>query len=203
MGPLRVALLEACVCAGLAGQTFGGLEGQVLDSSHAAVPGAAVTVANSATGLRRQGSSNGNGYFAIAGLPAGIYSVQIEHGGFRTAVQRNLSVGVAEPVRLDLTLVPGARAEIVEVHGESSPLQPDETSLGATVSGRSLAGLPINGRDYARFSLLAPGELARTNLVADLSFNGLHSVHNQFAIDGIDATRVDQPYLANGAERGA
>ena len=35
------------------------------------------------------------------------------------------------------------------------------------------------------------------------TFDGLHSVHNQFSIDGIDASRVDQPYMANGFERGA
>ena len=63
--------------------------------------------------------------------------------------------------------------------------------------------LPINGRDYARFSLLAPGAVARTNLIADLSFNGLQTVDNQFAIDGVDASRVDQAYVANGLERGA
>lgn len=45
--------------------------------------------------------------------------------------------------------------------------------------------------------------MARSNYIADLSFNGLHTVHNQFAIDGIDATRVDQPYMSNGFERGA
>ncbi|MGH9914513.1 MAG: TonB-dependent receptor plug domain-containing protein, partial [Pyrinomonadaceae bacterium] len=39
--------------------------------------------------------------------------------------------------------------------------------------------------------------------ISDLSFNGLHTVHNQFQIDGIDASRVDQPFMANGFERGA
>jgi hypothetical protein len=51
--------------------------------------------------------------------------------------------------------------------------------------------------------LLMPGAIARSNFIADLAFNGLHTVHNQFAIDGIDATRVDQPYMSNGYERGA
>jgi hypothetical protein len=40
-------------------------------------------------------------------------------------------------------------------------------------------------------------------MAVDLTFNDLHSVHNQFSIDGIDASRVDQPYMANGYERGA
>src|SRR5262245_38251593 len=71
------------------------------------------------------------------------------------------------------------------------------------MNNKSLVELPINGRDYARFSLLTPGAVARTNFIADLSFNGLHSVHNQFTIDGVDATRVDQPYMANGFERGS
>src|SRR5260370_24230777 len=47
------------------------------------------------------------------------------------------------------------------------------------------------------------GAIARSNYIPDLAFNGLHTVHNQFSIDGVDATRVDQPYMSNGYERGA
>ena len=38
--------------------------------------------------------------------------------------------------------------------------------------------------------------------IVELPINGLHSVHNQFSIDGVDAS-VDQPYMSNGYERGA
>ena len=66
-----------------------------------------------------------------------------------------------------------------------------------------MENLPINGRDFARFAFQAPGAVARSSYIADMSFNGQHSVHNQFAIDGVDATRVDQPYMSSGFERGA
>jgi len=79
----------------------------------------------------------------------------------------------------------------------------EETSTGITIDGALLRKLPINGRDYARFSLLTPGALPRSNQIADLSFHGLQTVHNQFVMDGVDASRVDVGYMANGNERGA
>ena len=75
--------------------------------------------------------------------------------------------------------------------------------MGAEFNSKALTDLPINGRDYARFSLLTPGAVASSNYIAMLTFNGQQSIHNQFQIDGVDATRVDQPYMANGFERGA
>src|ERR1700739_4461978 len=78
-----------------------------------------------------------------------------------------------------------------------------DASTGTVLDNQEVSELPINGRDYARFSSLTPGAIVRSNFIADLTFDGLHSVHNQFSIDGIDASRVDQPYMANGFERGA
>ncbi len=88
---------------------------------------------------------------------------------------------------------------MINVSGEV----PVESPTGREFDCLHLLDLPINGRDYARFSLLASGAVARSNLIADLSFNGLQTVDNQFAIDGVDASRVDQAYVANGLERGA
>jgi len=75
--------------------------------------------------------------------------------------------------------------------------------LGTTLNTAALAQLPINGRDYARFTLLTPGAVASTNILANISFNGQQISANRFSIDGVDASRVDYPYIANGFERGA
>jgi hypothetical protein len=78
-----------------------------------------------------------------------------------------------------------------------------DASTGRVLDNEEVGELPINGRDYARFSLLTPGAIFRSNFIADLAFEGLHSVHNQFSIDGIDASCVADPFMANGFERGA
>ena len=51
------------------------LSGTVEDQNGAVVPGATVTAENKATGLKRQTTTNGEGYFTIPLLPPSAYSV--------------------------------------------------------------------------------------------------------------------------------
>ncbi|MBO0862916.1 MAG: TonB-dependent receptor [Chloracidobacterium sp.] len=183
-------------------QTAGRITGQTLDSSQAVIAGAAVTARNIANGQQRRATTDSQGRYVIADIPVGVYKVVAEHAGFQTQARNDVQINVAATVSIDFVLQTGQVSETVEVRGEGSTLETTQTS-GGVMNNKSLVELPINGRDYARFSLLIPGAVARSNFIADLSFNGLHTVHNQFQIDGIDASRVDQPYMANGFERGA
>jgi outer membrane receptor protein involved in Fe transport len=83
------------------------------------------------------------------------------------------------------------------------PLERTTASVSGTFQTAQISELPINGRDYGRFSLLTPGTVITTNHIADITFNGTPDTANQFTIDGIDATSVDGAYMANGSERGA
>ncbi len=183
-------------------QTSGRITGQVTDSSQAVIPGASVVALNIANGQQRQATTDSQGRFVIADVPVGSYNITVEQKGFQKQVRNDVRVNVAATVNFDFTLQAGQVSEVVQISGEISTIESTQTS-GGVMNNKSLVELPINGRDYARFSLLIPGAVARSNFIADLSFNGLHTVHNQFQIDGIDASRVDQPYMANGFERGA
>lgn len=183
-------------------QTSGRITGQVTDSSQAVIPGASVVALNIANGQQRQATTDSQGRFVIADVPVGSYNITVEQKGFQKQVRNDVRVNVAATVNFDFTLLAGQVSEVVQISGEISTIESTQTS-GGVMNNKSLVELPINGRDYARFSLLIPGAVARSNFIADLSFNGLHTVHNQFQIDGIDASRVDQPYMANGFERGA
>ncbi len=192
-----------CVIAdSVSAQTAGRITGQVLDSSQAVIPGATVTAQNIANGQQRRATADSQGRYVIADIPVGVYKVVVEHAGFQTQAHNDVQVNVAATVSVDFVLQAGQVTEVVQITGEASTIESTQTS-GGVMNNKSLVELPINGRDYARFSLLIPGAVARSNFIADLSFNGLHTVHNQFQIDGIDASRVDQPYMANGFERGA
>ncbi|MBO0725795.1 MAG: TonB-dependent receptor [Blastocatellia bacterium] len=183
-------------------QTAGRITGQVLDTSQAVIAGATVTARNIANGQQRRATTDSQGRYVIADIPVGLYKVVAEQAGFQTQARNDVQINVAAAVSVDFVLQTGQVSETVEVTGEGSTLETTQAS-GGVMDNKSLVELPINGRDYARFSLLIPGAVARSNFIADLSFNGLHTVHNQFQIDGIDASRVDQPYMANGFERGA
>ena len=61
----------------------GTIAGTVLDQVSAVVPGATVTVKNTATGLTRVVVSSAEGTFQVPSLPAGKYDVLVEMPGFQ------------------------------------------------------------------------------------------------------------------------
>lgn len=181
----------------------GRMSGQILDASQSAVPGATVTVDKPANGDHRQSVTDNAGRYTFTDLPIGVYNIRVEKTGFQTQIRQSVEINVGAAITVDFSLPTGQLSEQVQVVAEASSLQTEGANTGGVMGNQQLTELPINGRDYARFSLLMPGAIARSNYIADLAFNGLHTVHNQFSIDGVDATRVDQPYMSNGYERGA
>ncbi len=183
-------------------QAVGRISGQVLDSTKAAIPRAKVVAEHEGTLVRREAQTDEQGRYALADLAVGSYRISAEAPGFQTQVRPHVPLSVASAVTVDFVLSPGQITETIQVT-ETVQAVDTNTAAGTYLGSRQILDLPINGRDYARFSLLTPGAVARSNFIADIGFNGLHTVHNNFSIDGVDASRVDQPYMANGFERGA
>lgn len=200
---LFVTLLWLMLMLPARAQTFGSITGTVVDASGAILVGAKVTLQNTTNGVSRTALTNSAGIFSFQSLQPAAYRVVVESAGFETEAQENITVNAMVPVSLSFHMKAGHVQEVVEVSGAAPQIDKETSALGTTLDTREVGDLPINGRDYARFSLLVPGAVARSNYIADLSFDGLHTVHNQFSIDGVDASRVDQPYMANGYERGA
>ncbi len=184
-------------------QTAGEITGQVLDNSKASIAGATVTAKSVGTGETRTVQTDSQGHYRLTDLRIGTYDISAEHQGFRREVKTGVLLNVAATVELNFTIQVGSVNEEIVVTSDAPILEKGDASTGTTMQTQQIDELPINGRDYARFALLTPGAVLRSNFIADLSFNGLHTVHNQFSIDGVDASRVDQPYMANGFERGA
>ncbi|HEX4808556.1 MAG TPA: carboxypeptidase regulatory-like domain-containing protein [Bryobacteraceae bacterium] len=198
--PLQAGVLILLLGSVLYAQTAGKLIGQVSDPSDASVPNAKITAQNAATGLVRTINTDSSGSYAINDLPIGTYKITAEHTGFAIIEKNNIEISVAQTATLNFRLQPGTLSQLVEVASKAEAV---DVQPGETLDTSQVANLPINGRDFARFAFQTPGAVARSNFIADMSFNGQHTVHNQFSIDGVDATRVDQPYMSNGFERGS
>ena len=69
------AVAGLLVAASPAHAQFGaGLQGTVLDSSGASVPGATIVITNEETGVPRETVASDAGFYRIAGLPPGRYT---------------------------------------------------------------------------------------------------------------------------------
>jgi hypothetical protein len=183
-------------------QSFGRFVGTVTDPSGAAIALANIVATQPDTGLQRAAQTDTEGRFALPDLPIGTYRMTAEGPGFAIWTGENLKLTVGATVPLAIRLSVAGTATQVDVTAEAAAVEPRQAA-GVLVSGKALVELPINGRDFARFSLLSPGAVARSSGLSDLAFNGLHPAHNNITMDGVDANRGDQATLSDGFGRGA
>src|SRR5258707_12466098 len=68
------------------------INGRVADSSGAVLPGATVTMTQTATGLVRSVVTDENGSYLLSNLPTGPYKLDVSLQGFRSYAQDRKSV---------------------------------------------------------------------------------------------------------------
>ncbi len=134
----------------------GSLAGRVVDASGAPVPGASVTATAPERGFTRTVSTESDGAFRFAGLPAGTYDVTVKLVGFKTVERRGVVVNVASAHTFDVRLDVASVEEAITVTAEV-PVAQSEPTIGAVVSQKELENLPLNGRQFANLGILAPG----------------------------------------------
>jgi hypothetical protein len=169
------------------------LEGTVTDATGATISGASVKGLAVNTALTQEQRTNQNGYYRLAGLAVGRYTVTITSSGFKTQIVNDVVVQVGRTRTLDVRLEVGAVTEKVEVF--ASVETPERTSPEASTVIRTdqIANLPNNGRDWASFTLLAP--FAQDDGGGDqrtIRFAGRARDDNNFQFDGVDAGGIQE-----------
>ena len=187
----------------VAAQTLGMIEGRVTDATGAVLPGATVTVTNTRTSITRVAVSNAQGLYRALNLNPGEYEIKVELASFRTEVRRSVTLAVGETLAIDFHLELQSVSEAVEVTAFAPLVNTVNPEIGQTVDTRKVTELPLNGRDFTRLSLLAPGAVQTSGGFATLTFNGTGAAQNNFMLDGVDATRIDNFFPSNGWERGS
>ena len=204
-----VILLASWVVTGRA-QTQGGITGTVTDSSGAAIPGASVTVTNTATRGTRNTTTNAEGLYTFPAVPPGSYELKVELQGFKTAEIRSFKVDVQQTVRVDVPLQVGALDETVTVIGKSILLNTQSTTLGTVIENKVVTELPLNGRQYLNLVALSPNvnvlspaagqagaRLGGERAQQAISAGGQRIFFNYYTLDGVNNTDPNfQNYIA-------
>src|SRR6478672_10031732 len=182
-------------------QTQGGITGTVTDSSGAAVPGATVTVTNTATRGTRNTTTNGEGLYTFPAVPPGSYELKVELQGFKTAEIRAFKVDIQQTVRMDVALQVGALNETVTVAGRTVLLNTESTTIGTVIENKVVTELPLNGRQYLNLVAVAPNvnvlspaagqagaRLGGERAAQSISAGGQRIFFNYYTLDGVSNT---------------
>ena len=177
----NLILLLSLLAVSASAQTFrGAINGLVEDPSGAVLAGAKIEAVNTATGFTRKTETGGNGDFAIPDLPPGTYTVTAGKEGF-AAQKSEAEVAVSRVSNMTFRLALGSQTSSVSVGALVETIETSSTTITGVVNTRTVADLPMNGRDFRQMLKLAPGVSANTT-----SINGGRIRGNNYMIDGAD-----------------
>src|SRR5258708_6446790 len=184
---------SAAAQASRVGATF---EGTVSDTSGAVIPNSKVTLHNPLTNQSRTVTTNEQGFFRAEQLAVGTYEVRVEQTGFAPYRQAGVGANLGQTVHLDIVLAPASVSGQVTVSAQPSSFDPSQSSVVSSVDQERIEELPVRGRNYLDFVLLAPGVSSSPTASgasgsaalagSGFTFGGLRSRSNNVSIDGLD-----------------
>ncbi|HZD47774.1 MAG TPA: carboxypeptidase regulatory-like domain-containing protein, partial [Silvibacterium sp.] len=181
-------------------QTISGtISGIVTDQTGAAVPGATITIINTATNAKATAKSDAQGNFTATQLPAGTYEVHVTQGNFKEYVETGVQVHTSTTTNLNAMLQVGGATEKVTVSATAIQVQTTSAAVGEVVTGTQVRELPLNGENFVGLTQLSPGVSAAqgANFVGkgldggvNFSVNGNPYNYNLFLVDGVNNNDV-------------
>lgn len=177
------------------------LSGTVKDSGGAVLPGATVSVTNTATNVAQDQQTTSTGSYLFVNLIPGQYDVAIELSGFKKDTER-VTLEVGQRARLDATLQVGAISETVQVTQNAQLLNSSEATLGTVISPTQITNLPLAIRNWDDLLALVPGveqdryteqgggtSFGRTG---GINVHGARALQNDFLLDGVDNNSISE-----------
>lgn len=152
---LTVSLILPHASAQLAGT--GTIQGTVTDQSGAVIPGAQVTLTDTATGVKHQTATSGGGVFSFPNLTVGTYNLSVNASGFKAYTRSGIVLEVGSNIGVNVSMTIGSASQEVRVQANAVSLQTQDTSFKQTIDQREVNELPLNGRQMTDLIVLSGG----------------------------------------------
>ncbi|MBZ5659320.1 MAG: TonB-dependent receptor [Acidobacteriia bacterium] len=186
-------VLLLCVPAFSQGSA-GRIAGTITDSNGGAIAGATVTITDVARGTTRTLVTDDSGAYSAPNLLTGQYKVRAEFKGFKAVERQNITLEVAQELRIDLALQPGEQAQTITVTEEIPLMNTTNAELGGTIQNATINDLPLNGRNFQNLLDLRPGVTKYVgNSGWTQSSNGMRPHDNFYMVEGVNS---NDPWMA-------
>ncbi len=196
-------LIVAVLALFMAGTAFAQLvptskmEGKVVDSTGAPLPGVSVEATSPRLVGKATAVTDGDGTYRLFSLPSGIYEIVFSLQGFKTLIRKDIVVQLSQTLTLNVTLEQAALEEQVTVIGQSPLIDVKSTVKGQTMTKEVFMSLPRN-RSFDGLISTVPG-VQYDNRTGGLSVDGSTGTENMWYMDGADITQVHTGVSAQGA----
>jgi hypothetical protein len=167
------------------------ITGTVTDQQNNRIPQAKVQATRDATGFERQTQTTSQGAYELPDLPPGLYTLRFSKTGFSTLIVEHVEQIVGQTRTLNAPL------EVEHGRGQTTVTEPlvqlDRigATVGTAIEQAQVNDLPINGRNWATLTSLAPGAIdSGAGDQRTIRFAGHGLDDNNLTLDGVDATAV-------------
>ena len=213
--------MNACLRAGLAccfsmacsipgcwaqTQTTSRIAGTVHDATGAVIARAEVVAQNSATGERRNTTTDESGDFTLTSLSPGVYEVTISATGFSIAQYTNIQASISGTVTINSVLRIAKAASEVTVTDAPPLVQSGNAEIGTPIDSRMLSAMPLPTANFLQLVAVVPGvsmPLTDNNTIGrnspNFSVNGARTSQNTLQINGVDGNDISAHDFASVA----
>ncbi len=164
------------------------LRGTIKDPSGALVPGATVTLTDSANGKSFSAAANSAGLYAFPQISPSKYTIKVTAPGFGDQT-KTAELLVDQPATIDFQMSVQASTVTVDVSASAQTLNTTDASLGNSADNAEIMALPSETRNVPDLLSLQPGVLYLPPTMTDSrsgSVNGGRSDQGNITIDGVD-----------------
>ncbi len=168
---------------------YGAVHGTVTDTSGAAIPGAAVSIMNTSTGITTTAKTDSHGYYIFPQLQiGGPYTVAITSSGFQNFSSTGLTLNLNDNREVSAKLEIGSAVQTVVVEAAAVQVETSDTQLKQVFTAQQMEQAPLLGRDVTGLQKLAPGNMESSDRFGNFSANGSQTQSNTYLVNGADIT---------------
>ncbi|HTW60623.1 MAG TPA: carboxypeptidase regulatory-like domain-containing protein, partial [Terracidiphilus sp.] len=191
-----VALACACLLwpPAARAQVTATLSGAVQDTTGAVIPGADVTLTNTATGESRVEQSNGAGLYAFPSLVPGTYNLKASAKGFKSKLITGIALNAGDVKTVPaFSLEIGAANETVTVSAAAEMIPVENGQHVDVLTSKDIDNLALAGQDTTELLRVLPGTVTQSGGLTNTSpaFSDLNVT--------VDEASIGSGYYTNGS----
>ena len=185
----------------------GTVSGIVTDSANAVIQGAKVELTNKNTGVVRTTTTNSAGIYRFDSVDLGVYTLRVNHTGFKQFANTEIGVEANRTVTIDVTLEVGVGEMVVEVSATADELLIKDSPIrGGNINAKVVSSLPISGLEPISIARTLPGVVQASGSSTfgnggqntQFSVNGQRARGNNYLLDGTENNDISVGGNAQG-----